>query len=152
MIKTNKFNKTQTICGGSRGGNNRGRSSGNNYNSFSSLDQSDRFYTKDTSNNFYLSNSDHLGLSLVSTQLIGSNYNSWNRVMCIALIAKNKIGFVHGTIDKLEDDDHLLFFWFCCNNMVMSWILNVVTKNITDSIMYISNACDIWNDLLERFH
>ena len=72
--------------------------------------------------------------------------------MCIALIAKNKIGFVNGTIDKPEDDDHLLAFWFRYNNMVMSWILNAVTKDIADSIMYISNACDMWNDLHERFH
>ena len=79
---------------------------------FFSLDQSNRFSTEDTSSAFYLSNSEHPGLSLVSTQLIGSNYNSWNRVMCIALIAKKKIGFVNGSIARLEDDGHVLFSIF----------------------------------------
>ena len=136
-------------CGGNNGGNrnNGGRFGGNNDNSFFSLDQSDRFYTTDTSSAFYLSNSNHPGLSLVSTQLIGYNYNSWNRAMCIALIAKNKIGFVNGYIARPKDDDHLLSLWFRCINMVMSWIFNIVSKDIANSIMYINNACNMWNDV-----
>ncbi|KAL5568439.1 hypothetical protein UlMin_025014 [Ulmus minor] len=34
----------------------------------------------------------------------------------------------------------------------MSWILNVVSKDIADSIMYVNNAYDMWTDLHERFH
>ncbi|KAL5578965.1 hypothetical protein UlMin_011407 [Ulmus minor] len=70
----------------------------------------------------------------------------------MALIAKNKIGFVDRSISRPEDDDSLLSFWFRCNNMVMSWILNAVSKDIADSIMYVNNACDMWTDLHERFH
>ena len=36
--------------------------------------------------------------------------------------------------------------------MVMSWILNAISKDIADSIMYVNNACDMWTDLHERFH
>ncbi|KAL5553907.1 hypothetical protein UlMin_041308 [Ulmus minor] len=128
------------------------RTGGNNENSFSSLDQSDRFSTEDINSAFYLSNADHPGLSLVSTPLLGPNYNSWHRAMSMALIAKNKIGFVDRSISRPEDDDSLLSFWFRCNNMVMSWILNAVSKDIADSIMYVNNACDMWTDLHERFH
>ncbi|KAL5543326.1 hypothetical protein UlMin_007110 [Ulmus minor] len=34
----------------------------------------------------------------------------------------------------------------------MSWILNAISKDIADSIMYVNNACDMWTDLHERFH
>ncbi|KAL5560669.1 hypothetical protein UlMin_036880 [Ulmus minor] len=144
--------------GGARGGNNGGfhnnggRTGGNNENSFSSLDHGDRFSTENINSAFYLSNADHPGLSLVSTPLLGPNYNSWHRAMSMALIAKNKIGFVDRSISRPEDDDSLLSFWFRCNNMVMSWILNAVSKDIADSIMYVNNACDMWTDLHERFH
>ncbi|KAJ9687081.1 hypothetical protein PVL29_015796 [Vitis rotundifolia] len=53
---------------------------------------------EDMSNPFFLHSGDHLGLNLVSHHLIGSNYNTWSKVMAMALTTKNKIGFVDGTI------------------------------------------------------
>jgi hypothetical protein len=35
--------------------------------------------------------------------------------------------------------------------MVLSWILNYVSTEIANSIIYIDDASDIWNDLQERF-
>ena len=60
--------------------------------------------------------------------------------------------WMHGSISRPEVDDSLVSFWFRFNNMVMSWILHVVSKDIVDSIMYVDNACDMWNDLHKRFH
>ncbi|KAL5563415.1 hypothetical protein UlMin_033162 [Ulmus minor] len=135
--------------GGARGGNNGGNRS--NENSFSVLDNTDRVH-EDSNSAFYLSNGDHPGLGLVSNSLTGSNYNSWHRSMIIALIAKNKFGFVDGSIAKPEIGDNLYHFWSCCNNMVMSWILNAVSKNIAESIMYIHDARSMWIDLHDRFN
>ncbi|KAL5563330.1 hypothetical protein UlMin_033077 [Ulmus minor] len=72
--------------------------------------------------------------------------------MIIALIAKNKFGFVDGSIAKPEIWDNLYHFWSHCNNMVMSWILNAVSKDIADSIMYIHDARSMWIDLHDRFN
>ena len=41
----------------------------------------------------------------VSPLLIGDNYGTWVRAMTIALRAKNKLGFVDGTISKPHDDE-----------------------------------------------
>lgn len=38
-----------------------------------------------------------------------------------------------------------------CNNMVTSWILNSVSVDIHNSIMYIQSAREIWLDLEVRF-
>ena len=135
--------------GGARGGNNGGNRS--NENSFSVLDNTDCVH-EDSNSSFYLSNGDHPGLGLVSNSLTGSNYNSWHRSMIIALIAKNKFGFVDGSIAKPEIGDNLYHFWSRCNNMVMSWILNAVSKDIADSIMYIHDARSMWIDLHDRFN
>ncbi|RVW67329.1 putative UPF0481 protein [Vitis vinifera] len=40
----------------------------------------------------------------------------------------------------------------CCNSMIISWIFNVVSKEIADSLLYIENAFDIWIDLCDHFH
>ncbi|KAL5566450.1 hypothetical protein UlMin_029614 [Ulmus minor] len=70
----------------------------------------------------------------------------------MALIAKNKLCFVDGTISKLSLDDDYYNSWSRCNSMVMSWILHAVSREIADSIMYIDNAESMWNDLHDRFH
>ena len=36
--------------------------------------------------------------------------------------------------------------------MVTSWILNSVSKEIVDSLLYIETVSEIWQDLRDRFH
>ncbi|XP_061347818.1 uncharacterized protein LOC133293288 [Gastrolobium bilobum] len=72
--------------------------------------------------------------------------------MSIALTAKNKSTFVDGSLTR-PSPDHLLFgAWNRCNSMVISWLLNSVSKDIADSLMYFINAYDAWSDLRTRFH
>ncbi|RVW96777.1 hypothetical protein CK203_026034 [Vitis vinifera] len=98
---------------------------------------------KDMSNPFHLHNSDHLGLILVSHHLTRSNYNTWSKAMAVTLTTKNKIGFVDGTIPCVAPIDFLFNAWNHCNNMVTSWILNSILKDIVDSLMYIATTTKI---------
>lgn len=59
----------------------------------------------DYSNPFYLHHSDNPGMMLVSQLLTGDNYPLWQRSMSTALDAKNKFGFVNGTIAKPAEED-----------------------------------------------
>jgi len=54
----------------------------------------------DSSNPFFLHHGDSPGAMIVSKPLNGENYNSWKRVMMMALPAKNKLSFVNGTLPK----------------------------------------------------
>ena len=54
----------------------------------------------DDSNPLILHSSDNPGIALVSHSLIGENYNSWKKAMCMALHEKNKYGFVDGSIPE----------------------------------------------------
>ncbi|XP_057975992.1 uncharacterized protein LOC131163422 [Malania oleifera] len=72
--------------------------------------------------------------------------------MLTALNAKNKTGFVDGTFSQLEDQaDPLYILWFCCNNMVLLWILNSLTREIAASVISFSIAKEVWKNLKIRF-
>ncbi|XP_073317119.1 uncharacterized protein [Primulina huaijiensis] len=113
--------------------------------------QLNRGVSEDSSSPFFLHNGDHPGLLLVSHQLTGSNYNTWSRSFSMALTAKNKLGFIDGDIIRPHINDMLYGAWNRCNSMVISWILNSVSKEIADSLMYLSTAREVWIDLKERF-
>ena len=80
-------------------------------------------------------------------------YSAWRRAMTLALNAKNKLGFVNGTIkapsEETNPDDYAT--WSCCNDMVHSWIVNTLNLEILDSIIYYVIAHEVWEDLHERF-
>ncbi|KAL7603258.1 hypothetical protein Lser_V15G16505 [Lactuca serriola] len=103
------------------------------------------------SNPLYLHPSDQPRMLLVLKQFDGSNFNSWNKAMSIALSAKNELGFVNGKILKPDENDPNLDTWQCCNDMVTSWILNVLSGDIAESVIYSSSSYEIWNELDARF-
>ncbi|XP_022152756.1 uncharacterized protein LOC111020399 [Momordica charantia] len=100
-------------------------------------------------NPYFLHHSDNTSLVLVSDPLTNENYTSWSRSMLIALTVKNKVGFVDGSIVRPTGD--LLHSWIICNNVVISWILNSLSKEISASILFSDSAREIWLDLKERF-
>ncbi|XP_061355814.1 uncharacterized protein LOC133300307 [Gastrolobium bilobum] len=106
---------------------------------------------EDSSSPYFLHSVDLLGLILVTDTLSGPNYHTWHRAMTMALTAKNKFQFVDGSLPQPNPDDLLYCIWVRCNSMVCSWILNAVSREIVDSLIYIPTAHDIWNDLRDRF-
>ena len=107
----------------------------------------------DLSNPYFTHHSDHPGLVLISKPLNGDNYSAWSRVMTLALNAKNKLGFVNGTIKAPSEETHPDDFatWSRSNDMVHSWIVNTINPEISDSVIYYTTAHEVWEDLCERF-
>ncbi|KAI5332290.1 hypothetical protein L3X38_022419 [Prunus dulcis] len=107
----------------------------------------------DASDPFFIHHSDHPGMVLVSKILNGNNYATWCRSMRISLSAKNKLGFVNGTIKAPSEKTNPETFevWQRCNDMVLSWLLNSIEPDIAESVLYSSTAQEIWEDLKERF-
>ncbi|KAF3658279.1 hypothetical protein FXO38_13314 [Capsicum annuum] len=91
---------------------------------------------------------DTLGNSLISIQLTGiENYALWSRSMALSLIGKNKIGFVDGRYPKNHFDELVHNQWERVNVVVLSWIMNSTRKDLLSSIIYASNAHNVWIDL-----
>jgi len=38
-----------------------------------------------------------------------------------------------------------------CNNLVHTWIINSISPLIAQSVLFIENIVDMWNDLKDRF-
>lgn len=53
---------------------------------------------------YYISNSDHAGMQTVNLPLTTSNFLNWSRAIKMALIARNKLGFVTGSLSMPEPD------------------------------------------------
>ena len=106
----------------------------------------------DLASPYFMHHSDNPGLVLVSQPLTGENYTSWSRAMLIALSVKNKTCFVDGSLPKPEGTNlDQLNSWIRSNNIVISWILNSVSKEISASVIYADTAHEIWMDLRDRF-
>ncbi|GAV71780.1 UBN2_3 domain-containing protein, partial [Cephalotus follicularis] len=69
----------------------------------------------------------------------------------IALMAK-KLGFVDGSCRKPMKGSPMLHQWERCNAIVLSWIMNTVSKEIFAGIIYSIDAFSVWKDLKERFN
>lgn len=105
----------------------------------------------DVSHPYFLAPSDFPGMQLVTSPFDGKGYGGWKRSMLIALTTKNKVGFINGSCPEPEINSNLYTSWTRCNNMVISWLLNSLSKEISESVIISSTAKDLWNELEERF-
>ncbi|RVW15472.1 Retrovirus-related Pol polyprotein from transposon RE1 [Vitis vinifera] len=107
----------------------------------------------DAANPYFLHHSDHPGMVLVSKPLNGDNYSTWCRAMTISLNAKSKLGFIDGTTTMPsatdKPDEHAS--WKKCNNMILSWILNSLSQDLADSVIFSTTAQEVWEDLRDHF-
>ena len=62
-----------------------------------------------------------------------------------------KIPFIDGSYTKPDAGSPLLPYWQTCNDMVLSWLLNSLHKNIRDSVIFFEKASDMWKKLEERY-
>lgn len=56
---------------------------------------------------FSLQSFNHLSMILVITCLVGTNFRSWSRAIRIVFDAKQKLGFVDGTISVSKEDSNI---------------------------------------------
>ena len=115
-------------------------------NEISSQDQSLNVHSP-----YYLHPGENLAIALVSPVLDLINYNAWSHSMLTTLSAKNKIKFIDGSIQKCASNHPLHAAWRRCNNIVVSWLVHLVSPSISRSILWMDNARDIWKDLKSRY-
>ncbi|XP_074373485.1 uncharacterized protein LOC141713812 [Apium graveolens] len=95
---------------------------------------------------------DHPGLVLIAKKLVGQeNYAPRSRSMQIALSARNKFVVVNGVYVKPANDSALYAQWERVNDMIITWILNSVADDISDSLNFVTSAKEVWDELHERF-
>ncbi|KAF3634331.1 hypothetical protein FXO37_26543 [Capsicum annuum] len=108
-------------------------------------------YGSDTSHPYYLHASDTPGIVLVNTPFTGRGFAGWRRSILISLSAKNKLGFIDDACPAPSSTDVSFRLWNRCNDMVIFWLLNSLSKDIADSVLYSRTTKDLWIDLEHRF-
>lgn len=67
--------------------------------------------------------------------------------MQIALLAKNKFIIVNGDFLATAKTSLLYIHWKGVNDMVITWILNIVSNDISNIMNYLDSAITVWNKL-----
>ncbi|XP_017416433.1 uncharacterized protein LOC108327215 [Vigna angularis] len=107
--------------------------------------------TTNPSSPYYLHPGENPGLTLIAQTLNENNYSSWSRSMRRALLSKNKTKFIDGSIKKPQKTDALFDAWERCNVMILSWITKTLSPQIAESVIYVEEAKELWDELKERF-
>ncbi|KAK6788995.1 hypothetical protein RDI58_012794 [Solanum bulbocastanum] len=93
--------------------------------------------TIDSNHPLYMHPSDNPGAMLVPVQFAGIVFHSWRRSVLRSLSVKNKLGFINGDCPRPQSSDSSYRQWERCDDIVTSWILNSLSKEIADSVEYV---------------
>ena len=63
---------------------------------------------------------------------------------------KNNLGFIDGSCKKPNVNSPQLRQWQRCDDMVTSWILNLLIKEVSDSVEYVNDSAELWKELEDR--
>lgn len=105
----------------------------------------------DPSDSLYLHQSDNPGAMVVSTAFDEIGYMFWRRSVLRGLSVKNKLGFISGECKQLDPLSPHFRQWERCDNMVKSWILNSLSKEITDSVEYANDVVELRKELEDHY-
>ena len=89
----------------------------------------------------YLSSSDVPGALSVGIQPTRmKNYTLWSRAMEIALLGRNKIGFIDGCVLRTDFEGSVKKIWDRCNTTVIFWLTCNLSKELLSGILYLPSA------------
>ncbi|RHN78291.1 putative retrotransposon gag domain-containing protein [Medicago truncatula] len=68
-----------------------------------------------------------------------------------ALGTKNKLVFINGSVLIPDLEDLNWDAWERCNHLIYSWLINSVSPQVAQTLVFHENAIDVWEELKERF-
>jgi len=73
--------------------------------------------------------------------------------MVHSLTAKNKVGFINGSIKTPSEVDQPAEYalWNRRNNMILSWLTHSVEPDLAKGVIHAKTACQVWEDFKDQF-
>lgn len=99
---------------------------------------------------YFMHPSDNLGHA-ISSHSLTNNYHSWSRSIKYILRAKNKLGFIDGTLIRPTILNQINMAWDYCNTFLMVWIINSIEPDIADGVLWIESSQESWKDLKDHY-
>lgn len=106
---------------------------------------------QDTTSAYYIHPSDASHTQLVSVKFNEDGFHNWKHSMMLTLSAKNKLGFVDGTIKAPEKTATNYKNLERCNDLVISQLIFNLDESIAKSVLFMNMAQEIWTKLEERY-
>ena len=100
---------------------------------------------------FYLHPSEGTGTTISPILLKGDNYEDWSKSLCNNLRAKNKLGFIDGTIKVPDSTSPHYAQWGIVNSMLVAWIYNTLDASVRSTVRFPDNVKTLWDDLQARY-
>lgn len=103
-----------------------------------------------STNPYFLHPSDNPGALITPVILKGDNYSEWVTEFWNSLQAKQKIGFLDGTISKPSMNPNLAR-WASANSMIVGWIRTSIDPTVWSTVSHVPDAFQLWESLKHRF-
>ncbi|KAL2938943.1 Long chronological lifespan protein 2, partial [Bienertia sinuspersici] len=100
---------------------------------------------------YYLHPSKGIGAVISPILLKGDTYEEWSRSLRTNLRAKNKLGFIDGTIVVLDVKSSDFDQWGIVNSMLVAWIVNTLDVSICSTVPFPDHVKSLWDDLRDRY-
>ena len=88
---------------------------------------------------------------LCSVQLNEFNYLPWSRAVSLALGGRSRIEFIDKSNAAPDVNSPQYKSWFANDQMVQSWLLNVMEAHIAEIFSYFESAADLWDAVKEMY-
>nr|GEY43814.1 putative Gag-polypeptide of LTR copia-type [Tanacetum cinerariifolium] len=79
------------------------------------------------------------------------NYLPWSRAITIALGGRSRLGFISGKDVNPGVTSPKYEAWLSKDQMVMSWILNSMERNIAEIFSYSASSKDLWEAVRDMY-
>ncbi|XP_074288560.1 uncharacterized protein LOC141613714 [Silene latifolia] len=103
-------------------------------------------------NPLHLTTGDQSLLQIIPHVFEGQNFLHWSRNMRIALISKNKLGFVNGGCPEPVDTASTHGDWIRTDYTVMRWIQFSLNEKIARTFNYVTSSKQLREELNERYN
>ncbi|XP_076960151.1 uncharacterized protein LOC143636448 [Bidens hawaiensis] len=95
---------------------------------------------------YYIHASDYPRQLHINDVLTDLNYNDWYQENLNFLFAKNKVGFIDGSIKKPEPSANTYMAWMRCDAMIKGWLTTAMEKEIRTNkwffqFLHVTNDC-----------
>ncbi|KAL4591437.1 hypothetical protein LXL04_004402 [Taraxacum kok-saghyz] len=105
----------------------------------------------DINDPLYIYPNDSGPTALIGFKLTGiDNYRVWSASFLRALRAKNKTGFIDGSLKKPSDETKISQ-WERVDAIVLNWILGCVSEDLYMTHAYAETSSEVWDELKETF-
>jgi len=109
-------------------------------------------YQIDTLNPYFMHPNENPRNIIATPLLKGTNYNSWSRVITVPLRSKHKLCFINGALPHPPNEDCDSNSRDICNTMIISCLNNSKEPKISQSILWMHTASEIWKEHKDHFY